>query len=144
MSVNLGALSSGDSLMWTSVNEKLPENSDDVLVYVPNDGCFRAWYDNGAWLCHENHNSDEITHWMPMPEPPRTGVANGSGSYGMTDKLITSNTRPYSVWSESVETARDIRQAWEARFGGTYKIFRNNRGFQVKYMGAWSDEPIAQ
>jgi hypothetical protein len=62
----------------------------------------------------------------------------------MTDKLITSETRPYSVWSEKVDTARDIRLAWETRFGGPYKIFKNNNGYQVKYMGEWSATPLPQ
>ena len=129
---------------WICVDEKLPPHNDDVLVYVPTDGSFRAWYDHGTWLSHENHIVNKVTHWMPMPEPPQISTPNGSGSYGMTDKFISSSTRPYSVWSESVDTARDIKHAWENRFGGPYKIFKNNAGYQVKYMGEWRDEPIVQ
>ena len=79
---------------------------------------------------------------MPLPPPPRVAVANGAASFGMTDKLVASESRPYSVWSESVETAKDIRKAWEERFGGPYKIVKSNRGFKVTYVGEWKDPAI--
>jgi hypothetical protein len=125
---------------WITVKERLPDTSDDVLAYSPDDGCYRAWCDNGVWLSHENTNQHPPTHWMPLPKPPRAGIPNPSGSFGMTDQLVTSSSRPYSVWSETMETAKDIRDAWEARFGGPYKIVKSNQGFQVKYMGEWKGE----
>lgn len=127
---------------WISVNDQLPVTADDVLAYTPEEGCFRAWYDNDAWLCHENGNKASPTHWMYLPEPPKTGVANGPASHGMTDELISSESRPYSVWSETVETAKDIRKAWESRFGGPYKIVKSNKGYKVLYTGEWKDAII--
>lgn len=131
-------------MSWKCVDQALPETEDDVLAYAAEEGCYRAWYFNNTWLSHEANTGTQPTHWMPMPTIPHIAVSNGSGSDGMTDKLITSTTRPYSVWSESVDTARDIKQAWEDRFGGPYKIFKNQQGFQVKYMGKWADTPLPQ
>ena len=122
---------------WVNIKERLPKDSEDVLAYSPDDGCYRAWYDNGVWLTHESV-SNNPTHWMRLPAPPRLDIANPNGCYGMTDKLISSDTRPYSVWSDNVETAKDIRKAWEIRFGGPYKILKSDQGYVVKYMGEWN------
>ena len=74
--------------MWIDVNERLPDKEGDYLVYIVS--CFSeprmetmylAKYANGFnWAAHvigywvaEN----TITHWMPLPEPPKEGVNNG-------------------------------------------------------------------
>jgi hypothetical protein len=124
---------------WISVEDQLPVNADDVLAYSPDEGCFRAWYDNDIWFTHESTNAAQPTHWMYLPAPPRPVVPNGPASFGMTDNLVASDSRPYSVWSESKETAKDIRRAWETRFGGLYKIVKSNRGYKVMYVGEWKD-----
>jgi hypothetical protein len=124
---------------WISVNDQLPVNSHDVLAYSPDEGYFRAWYDNDIWLTHEKGNSATPTHWMYLPEPPRMAVSNGPSAFGMTENLVASESRPYSVWSESVETAKDIRKAWEQRFGGPYKIVKSTRGYKVLYVGEWRE-----
>ena len=126
---------------WNSIEDKLPPNSKDVLAYTADEGCYRAWYENNIWLTHENGNHSNPTHWMALPEPPRAGASNGPSSYGMTDRLVSSETRPYSVWSETAATAKDIRRAWETRFGGPYKVIKSKKGYEVKYMGKWKDEP---
>ena len=70
---------------WISINDRLPENDDRVLVWEnktyqhvlpPEYGyCIWAYYDAGKWLDENmveyNNNSDwTITHWMPEPPPP--------------------------------------------------------------------------
>jgi hypothetical protein len=128
-------------MSWISVRDRLPQNTDDVLVYSLEEGCFRAWYENQIWLSHETANNSTPTHWMSLPEFPKNQTSNGPSSHGMTDNLVSSETRPYSVWSETADTAKDIRKAWEARFGGPYKIVKSKKGYEVKYMGKWKDEP---
>jgi len=125
---------------WISVDDQLPDSSEDVLAYSPDDGCYRAWCDNNVWFSHESVNSNQPTHWMHMPTQPSQQTANPQSSYGMTDKLVSSETRPYSVWSETMDTATDIKQAWETRFGGPYKILKANHGYEVKYMGKWEND----
>ena len=124
-------------MTWISVHDQLPVSSQDVLAYSSEEGCFRAWYDDDIWLTHEPGNKAKPTHWMYLPTPPKVPVSNGAASFGMTDNLISGETRPYSVWSETVDTAKDIRNAWETRFGGPYKIVKVDDGYKVKYMGQW-------
>ena len=62
---------------WISVNDRMPDNGQDVLVYIDDKeesritGCN---YDNGVWYdCVMNCEIviPNITHWMPIPEPPK-------------------------------------------------------------------------
>lgn len=57
---------------WISVDERLPTNEGKYLVctakgkvYVEN---FVDYYGNGKRLCFDNYT---VTHWMPLPEPPK-------------------------------------------------------------------------
>lgn len=59
---------------WISVEERLPDNGETVLT-VDNEGYMivASWYELGGWflpVCRAN----PVTHWMPMPEPPRGEV----------------------------------------------------------------------
>ena len=59
---------------WISVKDRLPENGKKVLVYCKenkNDYEIGAYSDTyrGFFVrqtCYEN-----ITHWMPLPQPPK-------------------------------------------------------------------------
>lgn len=58
---------------WISVEDRLPEEGETVLCYYESDlmgVCTRLheiWEDSyGYW-----ESDDAITHWMPMPEPPK-------------------------------------------------------------------------
>ena len=65
---------------WISVDERLPENGQEVLAYR---GDFRGdmmntytyigtgkWEDDYGYRGSAKHEG--ITHWIPMPEPPIT------------------------------------------------------------------------
>jgi hypothetical protein len=77
---------------WISVKDKLPENDEDVLVFAKgkNSGANRvvityiadSFYFGGTQIKYSDGpqwNSPwqyfledyEITHWMPLPEPPK-------------------------------------------------------------------------
>ena len=74
-------------MKWISVKERLPELNQRVLVYIPRwrNDCwevsFRDKDKNGEWYkefvsdCCDTfdsyYNDNEITHWMPLPEPPK-------------------------------------------------------------------------
>ena len=70
---------------WISVEERLPETADWVVVwycdkdgeYFPTVGMYRAeWsYGEKSWVTDVDNNNSanppvKITHWMPLPNPP--------------------------------------------------------------------------
>lgn len=70
---------------WISVKDKLPPHNHDVLVYRP-DMAMKILVDNYYGYCGEDdgewhegwakygkdiHNNPLITHWMPLPTPPK-------------------------------------------------------------------------
>ena len=73
------------ALRWTTVEERLPEARKTVLVSInsvnpeiqaENGPCvFIAWLnENGVWediLDEIPANVWKVTHWMPIPEPPK-------------------------------------------------------------------------
>ena len=67
---------------WISVKERLPEESGMYIV-TANDGhaqrvSFVQWQKkNRMWNLNGARSYWRVTHWMPMPEPPKEGVENG-------------------------------------------------------------------
>ena len=59
---------------WIPVAERLPEEDQVVLCVRRNGNYWVAswtyidwmWYDENEW-----HKEAEVTHWMPLPEPPK-------------------------------------------------------------------------
>ena len=67
---------------WISVKDRLPDNASDVLAYYDSECEIRIApvnYYKGVWYdCVFNRPLDtlgqeRITHWMPLPEPPKDG-----------------------------------------------------------------------
>ncbi len=61
---------------WISVENRLPLDTKTVLAWVPNNLCHYmvTLRPNGEWSSWQGDYRywwcDEITHWMPLPEPP--------------------------------------------------------------------------
>lgn len=65
---------------WISVKERLPENNVWVLIwYRDKDGDYfptvGQYVEHNLWATDVDSNDrayppEEITHWMPIPEPP--------------------------------------------------------------------------
>ena len=55
---------------WISVKDRMPEPKKDVLVYSEIEHPHKIRVDflkvSGQWF-----NSFHVTHWMPLPEPPK-------------------------------------------------------------------------
>ena len=54
---------------WVDVDVKMPSQCEDVLCSVTGDiGVFMEvlYYACGCWSRNVN-----VTHWMPLPEPPK-------------------------------------------------------------------------
>ena len=66
---------------WIPVTERLPEleqyiYSVDVLFYVNGDDIQIGYVnlESGNWKCRGSRTvfqKDYVTHWMPLPEPPK-------------------------------------------------------------------------
>lgn len=62
---------------WIPVTEKLPKPFDYVLVHMPRESpqpTVREGWISRAGIWHSalyNREMDEVTHWMPMSEPPK-------------------------------------------------------------------------
>ena len=61
---------------WIPVTEQLPKEFVSVLVCIPSEHPLpmvkEAYLANGCWSTrHWIHPKNEITHWRPMPEPPK-------------------------------------------------------------------------
>lgn len=53
---------------WISVEDRLPERKGRYLVYIPNEQLICCmYYDRDASVYGDNG----VTHWMPLPEPPK-------------------------------------------------------------------------
>lgn len=62
---------------WISVKERLPEDGGSVLVYSPVGGVAEGVYSKNykKWVQYRwSVFEPKVTHWMPMPEPPKEGV----------------------------------------------------------------------
>ena len=59
---------------WIDVNDRLPENDREVLIYSLWQTIDIGWYYNGEWSC-ENYNCEDgdVVAWMPLPEPYKKG-----------------------------------------------------------------------
>ena len=68
---NVGHKSGG----WISVKDRLPENCIEVLVYDTDCGIVMGWYDKeiGDFAADFISPLDAVTHWIPLPEPPKDG-----------------------------------------------------------------------
>lgn len=61
------------SMEWINVNDRLPDELDAVLVLGETDNNLKkgmevCWICGGDWTGWWTKN---ITHWMPLPEPPK-------------------------------------------------------------------------
>ena len=55
---------------WIPVAERLPDEKQRVLVRCKIVGTTAGWRLWGKWMTDMGDGGGEITHWMPLPEPP--------------------------------------------------------------------------
>lgn len=64
---------------WIPVSERMPEPFVSVLVQMPDEEpcpTVREGYltNKGTWYAgYFERETSEVTHWMPLPEPPKEG-----------------------------------------------------------------------
>lgn len=57
---------------WISVNDRLPKTMELVFVYRKGLDIVRIEYlmNDGEWFNDDIYKAS-VTHWMPLPEPPK-------------------------------------------------------------------------
>ncbi len=56
---------------WISVKDRLPEEMRAVIVWTKDRAMGEAWLaEDGFEWCESGERAD-VTHWMPMPQPPK-------------------------------------------------------------------------
>lgn len=55
---------------WVSTKERLPNEREAVLAVTPWGDWRMAWKDWGWWYECGTDKPEDISHWMPLPEPP--------------------------------------------------------------------------
>lgn len=58
---------------WISVKDRLPKDGECVIVYDTREDYIGMWEFSGVAWYNDDYNPlsiDEVTHWMPLPEPP--------------------------------------------------------------------------
>ncbi|MDH2272952.1 DUF551 domain-containing protein [Moraxella porci] len=57
---------------WISVDEDIPPEGERVIRwdgYQVSVGTVESWFAKGGELC-VGFEDDDVTHWMPLPQPP--------------------------------------------------------------------------
>lgn len=63
---------------WVSVRERLPSKGKSVLVMLQEGACLVARIEPWGWVKGYSAADilDDVTHWMPLPEPPKESPAD--------------------------------------------------------------------
>lgn len=51
---------------WIPVTERLPKEEETVLAFGTLGVAWLDWRHDNKWCCYGG-----VTHWMPLPEPPK-------------------------------------------------------------------------
>lgn len=60
---------------WISVEDELPKDGECVATINTVGVKDVRHYSHGKWYSNFGNEYDDITHWMPMPAPPKKGGA---------------------------------------------------------------------
>ena len=60
---------------WIPTSERLPDTPKDVLAWAQNAGVWIGYYNAlpefESWMYGAGKFLPKVTHWMPLPEPPK-------------------------------------------------------------------------
>ena len=66
---------SGEIMEWISTKDEREQITQETVLIKAAEGVVEAWFDIDTfeWVCFDDKftlTPDEVTHWMPLPEPP--------------------------------------------------------------------------
>lgn len=74
----IAAIREQEQRRWIPVAERLPQNYISVLVYLPGEKPLPTVHEayiggDGEWHSSVVYGveNEDVTHWMPLPEPPK-------------------------------------------------------------------------
>lgn len=65
---------------WVSVEERLPEEKQRVIVRCERVGTSVGWILWGRWMTDIGPHAGDVTHWMLLPAPPDRRPPEGEGN----------------------------------------------------------------
>lgn len=93
-------------MKWISVKEGLPLTGNIVLMAFPNDQIFTGYQVGKVWRNSSGRMvSDEVTHWMELPEPPSPDPFEDFYNNEVLSALGATASSALKVW---------CRKAWDA------------------------------
>ena len=56
---------------WISVKDRLPEKDEIVIICTDENFIYAGELIGDTWFLDNDSWTATVTHWMPMPEPPK-------------------------------------------------------------------------
>lgn len=86
---------------WISIKEKLPPEDESVLIYTIMGMCVAARWDDRFFVSKTASIAKyDVTHWMPLPEPPKDGDTN------VSVKQCAADHRQLAEWLKELKKAK--------------------------------------
>ena len=70
----VAALRAQDERKWIPVTERLPEKDDAVIICTDKNFIYAGELIGDTWYLDNDSWTETVTHWMPLPEPPKEGA----------------------------------------------------------------------
>lgn len=96
-------------MKWIKVEDILPEPNEKVLLYFgkidnilmgiywEDVNKFNVFFSNGATL-NDGKHAEIITHWMPLPEPPKEdNLQRFMQKHGLSDEDMINDNKPTDI-----------------------------------------------
>ena len=62
-------------MRWIPVEERLPEPTENPVLVHDYSGVSVAWHSKAmGWVYKTGFACVDVTHWMPLPQPPKEGT----------------------------------------------------------------------
>ena len=56
---------------WISVDDRLPEKDEIVIICTDKNFIYAGELIGDTWFLDNDSWTETVTHWMPLPEPPK-------------------------------------------------------------------------
>ena len=119
---------------WVSVEERLPEDKQRVIVRCEHVGTSVGWILWGNWMTDIGPGAGKVTHWMPLPAPP--GKDNNVPTKEQNEPLTIEQLREMDgdpvyllpmKWWALVDSPKGLKRVILRLSGGGWGAFYSNQ-----------------